>query len=97
MSESKKKEIIDKIKALQIEQDKLIQQLERLNINNNKQTVNSNNNNKLQIGDQVPILNPGHFQERSGHICKIRKHITVETKKGRKIVRARKNIKKIEE
>jgi hypothetical protein len=94
MSEEKKKQIINKIKALQVEQDDLIKQLEQLDITDNEQT-NQTNNDEPQLGDEVLILNPGRFQERSGKVCKIGKHITVETKKGRKIVRAKKNIRKI--
>jgi NCAIR mutase (PurE)-related protein len=97
MSEDRKREIIRKIKSLQIEQDELITQLENLNINsNNEQHQNTNNSNELQIGDPVIILNPGRFQERSGKIHKIGKQITIITKKGRKIVRAKKNIQKLE-
>jgi transcription antitermination factor NusG len=95
MSEDQKQNIINRLKQLQIEQDELIQQLERLDINKeqNKQKKTSK---ELKIGDSVIILNPGRFQERSGTVCKIGKLITVESKRGRKIVRARKNIQVVE-
>jgi hypothetical protein len=96
MSEERKKAIINRIKELQTEQDELISQLESLNINDNTKTTNeTNNNDELKVGDSVVILNPGRFQERSGKICKIGKQVTVETKRGRKIVRAKKNIQKV--
>jgi NCAIR mutase (PurE)-related protein len=97
MSEDRKREIIRKIKSLQTEQDELIAQLQSLNINNiNEEQDNTNNNNKLKVGDPVIIFNPGRFQERSGKICKIGKQVTIVTKKGRKIVRAKKNVQKLE-
>jgi hypothetical protein len=95
MSEERKKEIIRKIQTLQNEQDELLLQLERLNINTNESTTTNTTNQELKIGDKVIILNPGKFQERSGKVCKIGKQITIQTKKGRKIIRARKNIQKV--
>ncbi len=95
MSEKKKQNIIDRLKQIQIEQTELIKQLENLNINEdtNKQKTTTK---ELKIGDRVIILNPGRFQERSGTVCKIGKLITIESKRGRKIVRARKNIQVVE-
>jgi hypothetical protein len=91
MSEEKKQNIINKIKQLQIKQDELIKQLESLEINDTT-TKSKNTNREIEIGDKVNILNPGRFQERSGEVCKIGKLITVQTKRGRKIVRVRKNL-----
>jgi hypothetical protein len=95
MTEERKKEIIRKIQTLQNEQDELLLQLERLNINSDEKSTTSNNKEDFKIGDNVIILNPGRFQERSGSICKIGKQITILTKKGRKIVRAKKNVQKV--
>jgi hypothetical protein len=95
MSENQKQNIINRLKQLQVEQDELIQQLERLDIN--KETNKHRKASKeLKIGDSVIILNPGRFQERSGTVCKIGKSITIESKRGRKIVQARKNIQVVE-
>jgi hypothetical protein len=47
----------------------------------------------LQIGDAVTILNPRKFQENTGIICNIsEKRVTIKPKKGIKIVRHPKNI-----
>jgi hypothetical protein len=94
MSEEKKKEIIKKLQLLQNEQDELLLQLENLNLNDKESTTSETTSNELKIGDKVVILNPGRFQERSGYICKIGKQVTIQTKKGRKIVRAKKNVQK---
>jgi hypothetical protein len=98
MSEKQKKDIIEKIKSLQNEQDELISQLEKLEIGNNNTNdeTNDTNRDELRVGDSVIILNPGRFTERTGVICQIGKRVTVETKKGRKVVRAKKNVRKVE-
>jgi hypothetical protein len=72
----------------------------QLNTDNNnnveRDAIPINTNNELKIGDNVIILNPRRYQEDRGVICKISEtRITVKPKRGIKIVRAHKNIRKI--
>lgn len=102
MSDNRKERLIQRIKRiqeqqnkLQREQENLITQLEQLSIQDTQESEH-NNNNELSLGDKVRIINPGRYREREGTICNIGKsRITVLTKKGNKIVRIPSNLKKL--
>jgi transcription elongation factor len=75
---------------LNIQADKINKRITEL-----KQSPKRTKSERVQIGDHVRILTPGRFKEREGIISKISQHrVTIETKSGKKIIRAEKNVKK---
>ena len=88
--------IVTSYRQLQQEtQDREIQR-EILQNNNNENNADERNNNELQIGDRVRILNPKRFQETTGIISKIgQNRVTITPRRGIKIVRHPNNVEKI--
>ena len=99
-------EIIQKLKDLQLQQAELIVPLEKARDKESKQGVDEQitadqtdtapatviETREIAIGDRVKIRNPNPFQQDNGTIIKVGKsRITVQTKTGRKILRAAKN------
>ena len=84
-------DIVRQLSDLQLQQNKLLARLqERAGAHEVKQ------DRPFKIGDQVTIKNPNPFQETKGRITRIGEgtggRITVTTPKGKKIIRAPKNL-----
>ena len=100
-------EIIQRLKALQLQQAELIVRLEEARERENKKGVDVQitvdqvtdtpatviETREIAIGDRVKIRNPNPFQQDNGTVIKVGKsRITVQTKTGGKILRAAKNL-----
>jgi transcription antitermination factor NusG len=87
------RDIVTQLQKLQLKQNTLISRLERLSESVPTNTTEPTDAaREFAVGDRVRIKNPGLFRETSGTIVKIGKRITVQTKSGKKIIRAAKNI-----
>lgn len=97
------KEVIELIKALNLQQASLISRLERLSAERREEITpipaqraaapNIIAPREFRIGDEVRILNPRRFQAQKGKIIKISdKRITVKAPNGSTVLRAPKNI-----
>ena len=102
-NEQEIRDIIDEFKKLRLQQDELINRLERLDSNPpaNPQATRATGTprptappeREFAVGDRVRIRNPGPFQSSFGTIEKIgAARITVRDRDGRAIVRIPKNI-----
>jgi hypothetical protein len=94
------KNIIEQLQRLQIQQDALLARLGALSDDNEARPtsaratrVQPDTPREFAIGDRVRILNPARYQANRGTIIRIgTSRITVETRRGAKIVRAPHNL-----
>jgi hypothetical protein len=95
------------LQRLRIEEGLVIQRIKdctrhQQQINNEtnesrEEETDENSEAELQIGDNVRILNPRRFQEDTGIITKISEtRVTITPRRGIKIVRDPKNVRKID-
>jgi hypothetical protein len=94
------KEILAKLRQIQISETELLQRLEQLSVSDtttlgSPSTTRTQTTREFRIGDLVQVKNPKPFQIKKGHIIRIgadTNRITVQSKNGSKIVRAPSNL-----
>ena len=87
MSNEDIEDIVNELRRLNIRQASLLARLETAR---DRQTED---NNRLKVGDYVRILNPRRLQQNKGTITKIgRSRVTIQTSNGTTITRSPKNV-----
>ena len=98
MTDKKIGQLTERLRRLNLEQEKIILEIDMLN----KRNKHAQETNKtvdavgieLQVGDEVRIVNKGKFVERRGTVARIGKLVTILLRTGQTTVRKSTNLKR---
>ena len=96
MTDKKIEQLTERLRELNLQQERVISELETLTGASNELPVNSATpdaeGKSLKIGDGVRIINKGKFKETQGTITKIGKLVTIRLRTGQTTVRKSTNL-----